>query len=1782
MNTRRLVAGSLALPLLATVALAQAPPPLPALDTKPVPRVDPRGPSAAVTALAFADGETLYAAGLDKVVRVWTRQGGRFVLKTAYRVPVGPGNAGAVNAVALSPDGAWVAMAGRAPMRGEVGFRQSGVIVESAALSAEQNRDVGVIYVARTANPAGGKVLRGHRGEVRALAFAPAQKGKPPLLVSAATERDGSRRFGGLCLWDAAAGGPPLAERTDLPARDVRPGLAVWHTGPGATQVRAAVAWREEGNAKESYLRLWSPETGSLRAWEADAYTQTAALVGHDDGASVLAGGVGPAGGRLGLWHFSADRKAEVGFGARAAFPPRDGVHFRPVGLAVVPVAEGAAPRYAAVVLQPSPDADFRLALIDLRSNGVVADLPLPDSDRLWPPVVAAGVRHVAVAATRDHAVRVYALADLLEGQARPEAVLAADALAPRRVAFVDKGRGLWLSEDERAASLSGGLLFDLDKRQVRANDGAAPAADVPDMGEWTFAIDEDRKGVSVRQGDKDLPPLRLRGKDEVVTTAALRPPAAGRPGLLAVAYTERDASRTLVALCDPADGKPFRLLAGHLQDVRALAFAASRPLLASVAEDQTVCVWGLADLDRAVGQVPGLHVDDEAKQVVVRRVEPGSPATKAGLAEGDVLEKLGEAKPVESAAGFQLAVSARRPGDQVAVTVRGKGVVKLPVGRGVDGRGPLFSLLLLRTGRLPAWVGWSPAGPYDSSGPGAEEHLGWHTNTNDPAAPVSYAAAGEYRKDYYREGLLGYLAAEADLGRALQKWDAAHPARPPRPALRPLRPDGALPGERADKYLVRRPVAALRVGINADYALDDHHVLRWRLARADGGKVTADAAEASGQAPRDGKEWRADLAGVDWRRGDYRLRVGLHARADGPELASEAVTFRFQPPAPAVVLRVGGRDVATTEREPLRVMEDKLTLEIDLKAPAGQDVEVRFAQSRNGLPQEGAPAARVQTGGGSFSQEFRLQEGLNHLMVRAVNKGALAGHEDDEAGDAEVWVSYKAPRELPPRFTTLRLEPEPEVRHRDGREVWVVSRPAVRLVGKVEAEGVLMQADWSAGGEPKSVLPPAGGRTAEFAADLELKAGEEVSVRLRARSTHSDESTVLRRLVFHPPLPVVAIDPLDSPDVLAAKVALKGTVRAATKDPIRLRFRVTSAEGKEEWFLPEVEREHGTWKVELTLFPGENSIQAFAGNEWRGERAVERLLKLRYRRPPRITKFPEEVEAVETNKVKLAMTVEGPAGRPLTAVQVDQRPVRFEAGRPETQGDRSVWTVELPEVFVNDGDRNLNSVSVRAVSDEGASPAAVVRVVHKMIPRPPRARFLSPAAADTARRPEYTATFRVESERPLEGVEVRRGDAVLYRADLNKVEREGPLYVLQAEAPVALKNGANTLELVAVNADGRSPRAEVVVSYTEPAVLIDLDRVEVMADAGEEPQVLKPASQPDSSVTFPRAPRSLVWLVGRVRWSDPQARALDDPGLEVVVRVGDCRQLPAALGPRGTGDEANVRRFRVPLVLIGSENRIQVEVPSVGQQQGSRRDFDLACAAPARSQRLHVLIVGVDVTDATELKKRVLDALGVAAEDRPRGPQGEFFKKPPFERCVLYHVLAGEVDRSMVEGRLLEINREIVRLKGETGWLNDLVLIYYQGEDVEVPEKRQRWLKTSLNIQFPTTPVEQFAVPCHDLPRLPGSQLLLLNVSGAPGARVAGAEPGTGFMRYACDDPAAARNPDSALLGLLQEAVGKHGRLGEVAAYVNDRLGRQPLKISPLVVLDPDQRSRRVGATDR
>jgi len=91
-------------------------PALPVIAEEPIFRLEAGGPSSLVTGLAFApDGQTLYVAGWDKIVRVWAldRAKGEFQLDrpATFRVPIGPGLDGAINSLAVSSDakGEWLA-----------------------------------------------------------------------------------------------------------------------------------------------------------------------------------------------------------------------------------------------------------------------------------------------------------------------------------------------------------------------------------------------------------------------------------------------------------------------------------------------------------------------------------------------------------------------------------------------------------------------------------------------------------------------------------------------------------------------------------------------------------------------------------------------------------------------------------------------------------------------------------------------------------------------------------------------------------------------------------------------------------------------------------------------------------------------------------------------------------------------------------------------------------------------------------------------------------------------------------------------------------------------------------------------------------------------------------------------------------------------------------------------------------------------------------------------------------------------------------------------------------------------------------------------------------------------------------------------------------------------------------------------------------------------------------------------------------------------------------------
>ena len=213
-------------------------------------RLEGRGPLSPVHALAFgANGATLYEAGWDKVVRVWRRDaataGSPSTRPPPCAVPIGPGDAGVLNALAVSADGAWLAVAGTGSSPKGAGFRQIGLVVPRGNVADPLAQ--GVIYVFDLrANPPQCRAARGASGArlLHSRSPPPRRAGRPCSSPPAEEPDPGDPRRRDWCF---ACG--TLSARTELdrPAGGelpgIRPWLAAWSVAPDHARIRVAAAW---------------------------------------------------------------------------------------------------------------------------------------------------------------------------------------------------------------------------------------------------------------------------------------------------------------------------------------------------------------------------------------------------------------------------------------------------------------------------------------------------------------------------------------------------------------------------------------------------------------------------------------------------------------------------------------------------------------------------------------------------------------------------------------------------------------------------------------------------------------------------------------------------------------------------------------------------------------------------------------------------------------------------------------------------------------------------------------------------------------------------------------------------------------------------------------------------------------------------------------------------------------------------------------------------------------------------------------------------------------------------------------------------------------------------------------------------------------------------------------------------------------------------------------------------------------------------------------------------
>jgi WD40 repeat protein len=1691
---------------LPAVALS-AEPLVPQVDREAVLQLRTNGATAAVTALAFSpDATKLYVGGYDKVVHVWTRNDqGDFVAdpqRPFYRVPIGPGMDGIINALALSPDGRWLAVAGSGLVRESAGFHENGIVEPRAGrLTDAMLQDLGTIYLFDTRRDTV-QVLRGHRGPVLSLSFANPGMKNASLLLSLAREEKADSHVGVARLWDVAkaellASSPPLPD-----PKAKRPGLAGWSTAADARALCVAVACEGEP------LRVWDVASNRLQAASKQAFwNDTAAFVERPGlagrGSLYTARALG-AEADLQTWTVTgADLDADSA--RRTVLPDKS----LPRGLALLAGPKRAPDLAAVVLVYPLEEETHRLQLVDLTREQFgqqKALVPLwkgrpalglvPGLDRgrrvinSRPPVIASSAdgAHLALAGNAEHEILVYRRVDLLAGKETPNQRLQSPGVSVQQVGFVRKGgaRGLLLNERAGTELRPGAFVFDVNQRRLSDNlTGWREDSPAPGWKAVPLELDvKGRAGFALEfEGTSTGPQIRLPA-GQIPTAVALWPRPALKEPLLAIAFDEGGVS--YLGLYD-ARGVEIRQYTGHLNPIRSLAFDRAGRLLVSAAEDRTVRVWSLTDLDQTLGQhglLRGFALKRVGDQLQVAQIHSdllngeNAQALRAarvsmdGVVKGIVQD--GQLTAFKLPHDFYQTIWQRRPGQKVVVRI-GERDVPLVVDQGIDERKPLFSLFLTAADNVPErrWVGWNPHGPYEASDrQGAGQYVGWHLNTGKTEAPTSFTLLGDYQKDLYRENILRYLLERGSLAEALQDWKR-EPVPRPGMTLR-LESDEPVRADREGRPLVQRP-GTLHADV-CGISLSKIERVQWQFD---------DAPPRAFDQIRGG-DYSADLARLNWKRDPHTLQL-LVTTIDG-EIHREPLRLRYLPPPPTIGfdpswLKKTFGDKAGEPGAVLRadVREEVFTVEAVVRpALPNQPVTVAVGPSNEGPNVDGL----------TIRKSITLKPGVNLLTISAVNRGALQGMAEYESDSRQMEIRYVPKVVVPPQVILTSLEVA-------GREVPLgpdlkrdVDRGEVRIRGRITAPEAVTEATLNRKGLTgfKDVADKRDFRINEV---LALKAGENAFV-FGARVGKTEAVPRTLSLYYRPELPELTLTAPDARprrDEERQNVELEGRLKnPADSHPYKVEVFL---DGKE---IPSELREDRL-RARLDLNPGINKIRVALSNEWGNRRQIDR--EIYCRRVPRILTLTQP--ARDKAVVDVVATVESPGDLPLLGGQLF---VENAAGRNERELDKlqltpgpnpNSWTVTVKGVSLQQGENTL-TLNVRNADGDSLMPEVIKVTYQKPLPPRPTVELVDRAREETVNAPDHTFEVRVRSAEALQPLVVRvEGKEVSGAAQQKQQADHSVVYAVA----VKLQPGANVLEIVAANEGGETVLKRTV-TYKRPAATLVLDGLEY-EHPRERPLRLHKETMP--------VPTGNAWLHGHVAWPDDDP-LLRQPDVQVRVWVNDFEQFDTLLeAPKG-----RARAFRAAIRLNRQKgNHVELQLrPEIPLEEDQRRSFRVDCLEPEKNQRINLMIVAPGRTDQQQERTRVLAAF------LARNIQGDQFETPAFLAGRLYGQFEPDLTNADVRGTLIEMRSGIKKTAEK---INDVVVVYFQGEEA-VDANGRRYLMTVKSKR--TGRLEGQAIDYDEvrerLSEVPGAKILLLDVRPAHAAAVpapANDFPRLGVFRY-------------------------------------------------------------------
>lgn len=1633
---------------------------------EPVLRLEAGGPTSYVTAVAFSpDGKTLYAGGWDKLVRVWRldEKSGKFqpAARASFRVPIGPGLQGAINTLTVSPDGEWLAVSGKGVIREAAGFRAPGRILPTVGGMTDRMRlDEGTIYVFNTRTYKT-YTLRGHYGAVLALAFAPGEK-NAPVLVSAGHEwySKDNKMIGTVRAWDvlgrqhpnAYIGGRILAEP------QTRPELVVRRRGRKLSAIEVAFAWGD----------------GSLRVWDAAANRlRTIASGGQFDNTlagsanRLYAGSFAAGGGRIQSWNWTAGGLEQAQ--GRAQFPSQGNTHFVPRAVELLRNGQGNATHAATIVLSVQNNAgqNFQLKLLDLnaaRFGQVVAEADLwkPGTTLALPALAASpDGQYVAVAGSSAHDIAVYAAADLLRGRAAPQRLQSIGATAST-VAFVRGGNasGLLLREVGKPepgavpAVLRGGeTIFSLPTGQLLSHQaGDGWQLNLADAGPWQVqanrrqaAGEAVRWTLQVTRGGQNASEIVLPAGHELSDFAIRH--HANRP-LIAVSSHDRGQPR--LQLFNATSGQAVRELSGHTLPIRSLAFSGDGRFLVSASDDQTVSVWSLKDLDAIWGQrglLPGVAVQAaNAGGLEIARVDDDSPLAEL-LAAGHRVEGMVVANNFQrlaNPAAFYDAFWYLKPGDRVTLRLAGPRNVPVVVHQGIDERKPLFSLFVTRDqlGGARQWIGWSPLGPFETSNPVIEQHVGWHFNTGDLEAPTVFAPIGEYREAYFRKGLLRELLRTGELTQVER-------APLERPTMDLILPEMLAGAERvADRVLIRKPPAALDLSV---FGASSDDIAGIELL-VDGDKTGAFQLQPD-------QSWQADLSQLQWQRGPHRLTAVITTAEEPPQAFSEELLVQFQPPAPRIELGMAPR---------LTVQKPEFDLAADVTPAAANMARIQLRHVHEGKEVE-APSWNAEEPM-KVKRKLTLKPGENIIDLKAVNAEALQGHQQQETESRRIVVYYEQ-EPAPAADIELSHVTAGDVRKRseslpiDASRPLVVDRPEIHLHGKIAAEEPLavseLRKEGAAEARRVTGFQPMLKKSVALNEKLALEPGVQ-TYHVYAKTATGGMRRAEVKIEFRPPLPdAVLLSPSDGTVFQQGRDPQEVTLKAQLRWPPHAGVATAAILVNNRTVGEETTLQPGTQTLtsKVRLSPGENSLRLKLSNQW-GRVSLCEPATVHFRQPPRIVRV-KKPQVGDVPVVAVAVDVQSQA--PLKRVEVAGRPVPAEAIRfDKTQKQ---WNIVAEHIPLTPG---KNVLKVEAWNEDGKSVNAgeVVVDFDQPLGELPVVEFVSPASDLKVVRAAQDVKFRVRSRGRPQAVTLFHNGQMVYRVpglEELKPTADG-IFELEAEAKVHLQPQVNYLEAVAVGETGEGS-AKLKATYLHMPVRLVLDRLEPLSapDAAIEPQA---DELTELKVARP-VPDGRILLHGRVLWNE------DDPTLRgrqqrIQVWVNGFQQLPAALEP--VREPARQRAFKASVVLNKDRNnRIEFALPKLPRASRGLLQVEVDCEKPVTEQRLHLVVVGVGVAEnrVVELEDRVLHALQA---DRAEGSAKQF-ATPSFTTGRIYGPLSGNMlTKEHIVTQLMRVNRSIAGLM-KARPAGDVVMIYYQGGQLIADEERF----------FLTTRASEYETPASD-----------------------------------------------------------------------------------------------------